>query len=101
MGLLDDKLPSEKVRWLLEGKGLDYGSEKNMDYAADIISKEVERYEKIQEKLRIERIQKKDEAPDEKVLRELKSAMLLQAMYNLEEKKGKNSSNGSGVNKSS
>jgi hypothetical protein len=86
MGLLDELLPSEKIRWLLDGKGIDYTTEKNMDFAADIITKEVERYESIQDKIRIERIQKKDETANEKVLRELKSALLLQAMYNLEEK---------------
>ena len=83
---LDAMLPSEKVKWLLDGKGLDYSSERNMDYAADIISKEVAKYEKIQDKLRIERSQKKDESAEEKLFRELKSAMLLQAMYNLEDK---------------
>ncbi|KAL9644861.1 hypothetical protein ABK040_005341 [Willaertia magna] len=88
----DDLLPSEKVKWLIEGQGLDDKIEQNMEIAADIIEKEVTRYEEIQEKLRREKNNGKQEDEDEILMREVKSAMLLQAMYNLEDKLSANKS---------
>jgi hypothetical protein len=83
-----EELPaSERIRWLTEGKGLDYTVEKNMEFAAELITKEVAKYEQIQEKIRLERSKRKNENEDEKLVRELKSALLLQSMYNLEVRK--------------
>ena len=71
---------------MLEGKGLDYKSEQNMDVAAEIIDKEIAKYEKIQEKFRKDKNSLHNEDEQQLLMRELKSSMLLQAMYNLEEK---------------
>ncbi|KAL0481769.1 hypothetical protein AKO1_012429 [Acrasis kona] len=61
-----------------------------MHFAADLVSKEVEKYEVIQEKIRTEKTTRKNENEEERVSRELKSALLLQSMYNLEDKEVKN-----------
>jgi hypothetical protein len=99
MGILEELSPSEKVKWLLGEKGLDENSEKSMQYAADIISKEVEKYEKISKERSIQFMHKEvsentstkataNETNDrnENLVQEVKSALLLQSMYNLERK---------------
>lgn len=55
-----------------------------MQFAAELITREVEKYEQIQEKLRQENSKRQNENEEEKKIRELKSALLLQSMYNLE-----------------
>ena len=99
-------MPSEKILWLLEGPGLDYESEKNMDYASDLITREVERYARIQERIRLNEEDKDNSIEllsksttlnaidqvdsqnllSKKKLKEIKSALLLQSMYNMEAK---------------
>lgn len=57
-----------------------------MELAAEIIEKEVAKYEMIQEKMRKDKNATQNEDEHEKLQREMKSSMLLMAMYNLEEK---------------
>lgn len=102
MGILEELSPSEKVKWLVGEKGLDDNSEKSMQYAADIISKEVEKYEKIRKERSIQLMHEQHKEVsgnasataatnqsnnyNENLLQEVKSALLLQSMYNLERK---------------
>jgi hypothetical protein len=58
-----------------------------MDFASELIAKEVEKYEKIQEQIRFEKSKKKSGSEEEKVVREMKNALILQSMYNLEVRK--------------
>jgi hypothetical protein len=55
-----------------------------MDFASELIAKEVEKYEKIQEQIRFEKSKKKSGSEEEKIVREMKNALILQSMYNLE-----------------
>lgn len=66
-----------------------------MDMASDIIEHEIQKYESIQEKFRKDKNDMNDGDEKATLLREVKSSLLLQAMYNLEEKaKAETGSNG-------
>ena len=82
----NELLPSDKVKWLLEGNGVDYKTEQNMELAAEIIEKEIAKYEVIQEKFRKDKCSMHNEDDKQQQQRETKSSMLLMAMYNLEDK---------------